>query len=102
MNKARRKSLGELQDRIAELGISQMRDKVQEILDKLEEIREEEQDALDNLPEGLRDGERGQDMQAAVDSMGEAFDALETLAEALDEAEPDTLVGHIDDAKGTE
>ena len=40
---------------------------IQNAHDVLEEVRDEEQDAFDNLPEGLQYSERGDLMQEAVD-----------------------------------
>ena len=54
MNKARRKQLVAL------------RAKVEELQELLEEIRDDEQDALDNLPESLQDSGRGKDMEQAT------------------------------------
>ena len=51
MNAARRKELNKL--------IGQLED----IKSQIEELQQEEQDAYDNLPESLQDGERGERMQ---------------------------------------
>ena len=57
MNKARRKQLVAL------------RAKIEELQELLEEIRDDEQDALDNLPESLQDSGRGKDMEKAIGCM---------------------------------
>lgn len=49
----------------------------------LEEIRDENQDSYDNLPEGLQQAEKGQDMQQAIDWLDEAVNALEECDSAL-------------------
>ena len=67
MNKARRKRLGEAFDLI---GTAQ---------DILRSVREEEQEAYENLPDSFRDGEKGEEMQ--------------NYMEMIEEAE-----GHLDDA----
>lgn len=48
MNKIRRKSLEEIICKISE------------IKDLLDQVREEEQDAFDNMPEGIQYSERGE------------------------------------------
>ena len=68
MNRERRKRLQEAFDKIAE---------AQEILS---EVRDEEQEAYENLPENFQYGERGDEMQGYI--------------EMIDEAD-----GYLDDAK---
>ena len=68
MNKVRRKRLQEAFDLVA---------KAQEIL---AEVREEERESIENLPDNFRYGERGEEMQ--------------TYIEMIDEAD-----GYLDDAK---
>ena len=51
MNKARRKE------------ISKCQDDLNAILDRLQCVLDEEQEAYDNLPEGIQMGERGDAMQ---------------------------------------
>ena len=43
----------------------------------LEEVRDEEQESYDNLPEGLQAGERGEQMQENVDNLEEFIGYLE-------------------------
>lgn len=64
MNKARRKALSDLIERL------------DEILEALGTLSEEEQAAYDNLPESLQSGERGQAMETAA---GRLYDAVSTL-----------------------
>lgn len=47
----------------------------------LETVRDEEQEALDNLPESLQGGERGEAMQNALDALEEILGLCETAAE---------------------
>lgn len=37
----------------------------------LEEVRDEEQESFDNLPEGLQEGEKGERMQENIDALEE-------------------------------
>ena len=67
MNATRRKSL-----RIIVTKMEALDSLRQEILDLLQEVKDEEQESLDNLPEGLQESERGQLMQEYIDTMESA------------------------------
>ena len=74
MNRERRKRLQEAFDKIAE---------VQEILS---EVRDEEQEAYENLPENFRYGERGEEMQGYIEMIDEAdgyFDDAKSVVEQI-------------------
>lgn len=43
----------------------------------LEEVRDEEQESFDNLPEGLQEGEKGERMQENIDALEDFLDNLE-------------------------
>ena len=77
MNKARRKVIAEM---VEELSVLRAR---------IEQLQEEEQDALDNLPDGIQASDRGQIMQAAADALGNACDELDNVTAALVEASGD-------------
>jgi len=71
MNKQRRKAITEIVS------------KLEEIMADLNTLQEEEQEAFDNLPEGLQDSEKGEAMETAaglleeaVNSVGDAIDGL--------------------------
>lgn len=74
MNKARRKKIQELKDKLLDL------------LTEIEEIKDEEQEAFDNLPEPLQDGDKGTKMSEAIDNLDSAYSSLEEVAEYLEEA----------------
>lgn len=63
-----------------------MIDKVSEIRDEVSIISSEEQDALDNLPEGIQDSERGEAMQEAIDNLDSAVESLEEAEGYLTDA----------------
>ena len=48
-------------------------------------MRDEEQDAFDNMPESFQNGERGEAMTEAIDKLSEHCDALQTVSGELDE-----------------
>jgi len=53
--------------------------KVTSAIQLLTEARDEEQEAYDNLPEGLQSGDKGDTMQTWIDALTEAIDNLEGL-----------------------
>ena len=65
MNKNRR-------DRLAKLS-----DQISDIMEKLEELRDEELEAFENLPESLNSSGRGETMQTAIGAMDDALSSLE-------------------------
>ena len=76
MNKTRRK---EIEKAIGAL---------EEIKENIEGLQEEEQEAFDNMPEGLQDSERGEAVQENADQLDEAAtyigDAIDLLQEVID------------------
>lgn len=73
MNKARRQELLDVASALSEAK------------DRLSEIREEEQDAFDNMPEGLQCSSRGDAMQEAIDEMDGWYDEIETIQSSIEE-----------------
>lgn len=50
-----------------------------EAIDQLSEIRDEEQEAYDNLPESLQESERGENMQNCIDALEYFMSDLENM-----------------------
>ena len=75
MNKKRRKSLEEARVMLA---------KAQEII---EDVRQDEEMAFENLSESLQQTARGQAMESNVDLLSEIGEELEEISERLDEVE---------------
>lgn len=73
MNKARRKTLSEAMDLLYR-GMS-----------ILEGVRDEEQEAFDNIPENLQGSDRYESAEETCDTICEAYDTLEELLENLEE-----------------
>ena len=71
MNATRRKSLVEVTDLL------------QRAKDLLETVVDDERDALDNMPDSLRDSDRGQDMEAGLDSMDGAVSEIESAIDQI-------------------
>lgn len=74
MNKIRRKKLAQI---VAKLGA--MEDLRTEILEDMETVYNEEQDALDNLPDSLQTGERAEQMRDYIYSLEAAMSALDNV-----------------------
>lgn len=71
MNKERRAKLVDLRERLTAIKA------------ELEEVKDGEQDALDNMPENMQDGERGQQMAGNVEIMDDVIDYLDQSDESL-------------------
>ena len=67
MNKPRRKALESILCRLMD------------IAEELEAVREEEQEAFDNMPESLQYSERGEQMEAAIEALEEAYEAISDM-----------------------
>ncbi|EAA1980639.1 hypothetical protein LZX53_002144 [Salmonella enterica] len=75
MNNERRKHLAVLSQQLAELK------------DDVQSVPDEEEDAFNNLPEGIQNGERGDAMQTAIAALDAAVSALEEASDQLTEAQ---------------
>jgi hypothetical protein len=53
--------------------------RLQALKDELQVIRDEEQEAHDNLPEGIQESARGETMQDNVDAIDNAIEELNTI-----------------------
>nr|WP_304651307.1 hypothetical protein [Bacteroides acidifaciens] len=73
MNKQRRKDLLDVAESL------------QEALDRLSEVRDEEQEACDNMPESLQYGSRGGAMQEAIDTMDEWESEIDEIKSRIEE-----------------
>ena len=73
MNKDRRKAIGDIYDKLID------------IQSDLEYIRDEEQEAFDNLPESIQYSERGERMEEYISNLEEALDNVGYAVESLDE-----------------
>ena len=79
MNNERRKEIDRLMERVNSL-LSDL----SEIKDSIENVRDEEQKYLDNLPENMADGERAEKAQAAIDAIEEALSSLDDSETSLE------------------
>lgn len=83
MSKERRAALNKiftvLEAKANSLGLEETRN-------ELEVLKDDEQEAFDNLPEDLQQGERGAQMKEAIDQLEEATSKLQEAEDALKEA----------------
>jgi hypothetical protein len=86
MNDKRRKELAAIYKRMEAVRdvVTQLKADADEIRGDLQEVREAEDEAFNNLPEGLQAAEKGQAMEQAVAYMDTALEWLETLADLED------------------
>lgn len=75
MNNARRKAIM----RIAE--------KLEDLKTEFEALRDEEQEAFDNMPESLQSSERGENMETVIYNMEEVLESLESAFDGMNELE---------------
>ena len=73
MNKLRRKELNSIIEILEEAN------------SRLEMVKDEEQEAFDNLPEGIQYSERGEQMEEYVDDMDTAYDSIQEAIDTLTE-----------------
>lgn len=58
------------------------RKRIENIVEELDQIKEEEQEALENIPENLQDSERAQIMETNVDALEDVYGTLMDLLES--------------------
>lgn len=73
MNKQRRKQLTEA------IGL------IRQAAEIIADVKDEEQEALDNLPESLQESQRAEAMQGCIDLLEDAQDDLESKVNELEE-----------------
>lgn len=92
--------------------VSAITDALKAAIDAIENVRDDEQEALDAMPEGLKAGERGEVSEAAIAALEGALDDLNgidtaAVAAALEEAADrdvpaDTVTARVDGAAAEE
>ena len=74
MNAARRKAITEVQSDIQDaLGVFEA------AKETIENLRDEEQEYLDNMPESFQNGEKGEAAQSAIDALTDAMESLDEI-----------------------
>lgn len=105
MNNARRKKLEEasnllyeaLQNRADVDKAKALAEKAKDIID---DMRDEEQDSYDNLPESFQFGDRGRQMEENIMNMDSAMDEIDELDFTKEQRDIEediyTIIGYID------
>ncbi len=73
MNSNRRKHIGRIFERLLDLS------------EELTVIKNDEQEAFDNIPESLKEGERAQESESSIDYLDEAIENCSSAIDALSE-----------------
>lgn len=73
MNRERRKRLAEAFN------------KIEDIKEIIEEVKIEEQESLENLPDNFRYGERGEEMESYIEMLDEAYGYLDDAGSVIDQ-----------------
>lgn len=89
MNNTRRNQLKNLANRISIMNDIQDTSHLQEYYSILEDIKNDEEEYFDNMPENLQGSIRRMDSEEAISNMD---DALEVLEQAIDEKDQDILL----------
>lgn len=61
-------------------------DWLKDIQAQIENIRDDEQDYIDNMPENLQESERHESAEAAVENLDSAIESIEELIDNLSES----------------
>lgn len=80
MNKQRREKIRQLKARFQDI-----QTELKQTSGELSSILSEEQDAFDNMPEGLQSSYRGMCSEDAIDDMEEASEKLDEVIELLND-----------------
>lgn len=82
MNNERRKKIVGIIDRL-----NKVKEEINDLRSEVSSLQDEEQDAYDNLPESMQDGDRGTAIQDAINELESAYEAImEDSMIDLDEA----------------
>ncbi len=73
MNKARRKQIQDIYD------------KLEEFRDEIEQVKNDEEEAYENMPDSLKYGERGESMESAIDILDSAYGDVDSAIMGLEE-----------------
>jgi hypothetical protein len=86
MNKARRKEifkliqrLNKLMDSIPEMSINSLISAIEDFIDDIQDILDEEESVMDNIPENLQSGSVYEKSEGACWNLGDAVSELEDL-----------------------
>lgn len=92
MNNIRRKKISKLVGELEILNNDYSQEWLNRCIGILEDIKNEEEEAFDNMPEGLQYSSRGMDAEAAIDNLDEALGYLEEACDMEDDEERQTNI----------
>ena len=92
MNNTRRKQISTLIGSLERLNNHYSEEELNKCMNRLEDIKNDEEEAFDNMPEGLQYSQRGMDSEAAIDNLEEALGYLEEAYAADDADEKETNI----------
>lgn len=105
MNKERRKRIDDIikeveaaqqhHDTILAAAVARFNALLESSQDEIQGVLDDEQEAFDNLPEGLQQAERGNGMEVAIEALTTAKDHLDELSFDCESA-----IQSLEDAKG--
>ena len=80
MNRERRNLIYDVVKRLESI-----KDNFEEIMSDIEEIQTDEDCSFESMPDNLKESERGELAQMAIDELGSAFDTAETVFDEIAE-----------------
>ena len=92
MNNVRRKKISKLINELEILNDNYNQEWLNRCIGVLENIKNEEEEAFDNMPEGLQYSSRGMDAEAAIDNLEEALGYLEEAIDIKDNEDRQTNI----------
>lgn len=92
MNNVRRKKISKLINELEILNDNYNQEWLNRCIGVLEDIKNEEEEAFDNMPEGLQYSSRGIDAEAAIDNLEEALGYLEEAIDIKDNEDRQTNI----------
>lgn len=99
MNKQRRKTIygiTRLLERLSDADTKEnLLEKCELYKGMIEDVQSDEEDAFDNMPENLQGSMRGEESEEAIDSLQNAYDALDDLS---DESSREEIMDAISNA----
>ena len=90
MNNTRRKAIDEAMDKLSDVEAA-----LNEIAADIEALYDEENEAFENMPEGLQQSERGQQAEAAANALDTAHSGADDMLSLLSEVR-----GSLEEAQG--
>lgn len=99
MNKERRKTAERIQTdlqtqltELEQLDITNIKMRIEELKGELENLKDEEDDAYNNLPESFQNGEKGEAMQEAINNLDTIIGEVDEVYSGLDHIDELTSV----------